>query len=241
MVNQFSRTEMLIGKDAVKRLNEAQVVICGIGGVGSYVMEALARVGVGELTLVDFDKVSLTNINRQLIALHSTIGKSKVDVAKDRVLDINPNAKVNCCNMQLSDEESIFLDENVDYVVDAIDSVEAKIALILNAKAKNVPIISCMGTGNKLDPTKLEISDIYKTSVCPLARAVRKRLREEKVLDLNVLYSKEEPIKCVEKVLEKSSKPYVPGSISFVPSVAGLLIARRVIEDLINPNFKDNK
>lgn len=234
MINQFSRTEMLIGKAAVKRLNEAHVVVCGIGGVGSYVVEALARAGVGELTLVDFDEVSLTNINRQLIALHSTIGKPKVDVAKNRILDINPNAKVNCCKMHLSGEESIIFNENVDYVIDAIDCVEAKVALILNAKAKNVPVISCMGTGNKLDPTKLEISDIYKTSVCPLARAVRKRLREEKVSDLKVLYSKEEPIKCVEEVLEKVSKPYVPGSISFVPSVAGLLIASEVIKDLIN-------
>lgn len=237
MVNQFLRTEMLIGKDAVKKLNDAHVVVCGIGGVGSYVVEALARAGVGELTLIDFDKVSLTNINRQIIALHSTIGKSKVEVAKNRILDINPNVKINCYDMRLSNEESIPFDENVDYIVDAIDSVDAKISLVLNAKDKNIPIISCMGTGNKLDPTKLEISDISKTSVCPLARVVRKKLREKGVSKLKVLYSKEEPIKPFTDIAEECNaetlKSYVPGSISFVPSVAGLLIAGEVIKDLI--------
>lgn len=238
MANQFSRTEMLIGKDAIKKLSEAHVVVCGIGGVGSYVVEALARAGVGKLTLVDFDKVSLSNINRQIIALHSTIGMSKVEVAKDRVLDINPNVKINIFNTRLSDEESIPFDENVSYVVDAIDSVEAKISLVVNAKEKQIPIISCMGTGNKLDPTRLEISDISKTSVCPLARVVRKKLREKGITKLKVLYSKEEPIKCQKEVISEYqseiSKSYVPGSISFVPSVAGLIIAGEVIRDLIS-------
>lgn len=237
MVNQFSRTEMLIGKESIKKLSEAHVVVCGIGGVGSYVVEALARAGVGELTLVDFDKVSLTNINRQLIALHSTIGMSKVEVAKNRVLDINPNVKVNIFNTRLSSEERIPFDENVSYIVDAIDSVDAKISLVINAKEKQIPIISCMGTGNKLDPTKLEISDISKTSVCPLARVVRKKLKEKGITKLKVLYSKEEPIKCKEEIMSECqteiSKSYVPGSISFVPSVAGLIIAGEVIKDLI--------
>lgn len=237
MINQFLRTEMLIGKDAVKKLNDAHVVVCGIGGVGSYVVEALARAGVGELTLIDFDEVSLTNINRQLIALHSTIGKPKVEVARNRILDINPNVKVNCYNMRLGNEESVPFAESVDYIVDAIDSVDAKISLVLNAKDKNIPIISCMGTGNKLDPTKLEISDISKTSVCPLARVVRKKLREKGISKLKVLYSKEEPIKpfsdITEECMDEATKSYVPGSISFVPSVAGLLIASEVIKDLI--------
>lgn len=237
MVNQFSRTEMLIGKDAIKKLSEAHVVVCGIGGVGSYVVEALARAGVGELTLVDFDKVSLTNINRQLIALHSTIGKSKVEVAKERILDINPNIKINIFNTRLTREESIPFSENVSYVIDAIDSVDAKISLIINAKEKQIPIISCMGTGNKLDPTRLEISDISKTSVCPLARVVRKKLREKGITKLKVLYSREEPIKPFVDIVEErngeTSKSYVPASISFVPSVAGLIIAGEVIKDLI--------
>lgn len=241
MVNQFSRTEMLIGKNAIKKLREAHVAVCGIGGVGSYVVEALARAGIGELTLVDFDEVSLTNINRQLIALHSTIGKSKVEVARDRVLDINPNIKINIFNTRLGGEEGILFNENVSYVVDAIDSVEAKISLVVNARDKQIPIISCMGTGNKLDPTKLEISDISKTSVCPLARVVRKKLREKGITKLKVLYSKEEPVKCDEEVMKEcqleTSKSYVPGSISFVPSVAGLLIASEVVKDLINNWF----
>lgn len=237
MLNQFTRTEMLIGKDAIKKLSEAHVVVCGIGGVGSYVVEALARAGVGELTLVDFDEVSLTNINRQLIALHSTIGKPKVEVARERILDINPNAKINIRKIRLNGEDNIVFDKNVSYIVDAIDSVDAKINLIVMATQNEIPIISCMGTGNKLEPTKLEISDISKTSVCPLARVVRKKLRNKGITKLKVLYSKEEPIKCDEEVMKEcqleTSKSYVPGSISFVPSVAGLLIASEVIKDLI--------
>lgn len=237
MLNQFTRTEMLIGKDAIKKLSEAHVVVCGIGGVGSYVVEALARAGVGELTLVDFDEVSLTNINRQLIALHSTIGKPKVEVARERILDINPNAKINIQKIRLNGEDSIVFDKNVSYIVDAIDSVDAKINLIVMATQNKIPIISCMGTGNKLEPSKLEISDISKTSVCPLARVVRKKLRDKGITKLKVLYSKEEPIKCDEEVMKEcqleTSKSYVPGSISFVPSVAGLLIASEVIKNLI--------
>lgn len=237
MLNQFTRTEMLIGKYSIKKLSEAHVVVCGIGGVGSYVVEALARAGVGELTLVDFDEVSLTNINRQLIALHSTIGKPKVEVAGERILDINPNAKINIRKIRLNGEDNIVFDKNVSYIVDAIDSVDAKINLIVMATQNEIPIISCMGTGNKLEPTKLEISDISKTSVCPLARVVRKKLRNNGITKLKVLYSKEEPIKCDEEVMKEcqleTSKSYVPGSISFVPSVAGLLIASEVIKDLI--------
>ncbi len=237
MLNQFTRTEMLIGKDAIKKLSEAHVVVCGIGGVGSYVVEALARAGVGELTLVDFDEVSLTNINRQLIALHSTIGKPKVEVARERIVDINPNAKINIQKIRLNGEDSIVFDKNVSYIVDAIDSVDAKINLIVMATQNKIPIISCMGTGNKLEPSKLEISDISKTSVCPLARVVRKKLRDKGITKLKVLYSKEEPIKCDEEVMKEcqleTSKSYVPGSISFVPSVAGLLIASEVIKNLI--------
>lgn len=237
MLNQFTRTEMLIGKYSIKKLSEAHVVVCGIGGVGSYVVEALARAGVGELTLVDFDEVSLTNINRQLIALHSTIGKPKVEVARERILDINPNAKINIRKIRLNGEDNIVFDKNVSYIVDAIDSVDAKINLIVMATQNEIPIISCMGTGNKLEPTKLEISDISKTSVCPLARVVRKKLRNNGITKLKVLYSKEEPIKCDEEVMKEcqleTSKSYVPGSISFVPSVAGLLIASEVIKDLI--------
>ncbi|MBQ7763728.1 tRNA threonylcarbamoyladenosine dehydratase [bacterium] len=226
MNKQFSRTELLIGNDAIKKLANTKIAIFGIGGVGSYVVEALARVGVGSFVLIDNDIVNPTNINRQIIALHSTVGEFKVDVEKKRILDITPNAKVECINKFFSKENSNEFDFTVyDYVVDAIDSVASKIELILKSQEANTPIISSMGTGNKLNPTLFEISDIYKTSVCPLARVMRTELKKRGVKKLKVLYSKETPI--------KQDGQRTPASISFVPSVAGLIIAGEVIKDII--------
>lgn len=225
MEEQFSRTELLIGKDGVEKLKKSKVAIFGLGGVGSYVVEALARVGVGNFILVDNDIISETNINRQIIATYKTIGKPKIQIEKERILEINPNAKVEIFKEFFMPESPDFFDENVSYIVDAIDTITAKIELVVRAKKMNKPIISCMGTGNKLDPTKFEITDIYKTSVCPLAKVMRKELKNRKIDNLKVLYSKEEPIKLNNK--------QVPGSISFVPSVAGLIIAGEVIKDII--------
>ena len=236
MLNQFSRTELLIGKDNLKKLNEAKVAIFGIGGVGSYVTEALARAGIGNFVLVDNDTVSLTNINRQIVALHTTLGMPKVEVAKSRILDINPNAKVEIFKEFFLPETKGIIDETCDYIVDAIDTVTAKIELVMRANNLNVPIISSMGTGNKLDPTKLEVADIYKTSVCPLAKVMRKELKSRGIKKLKVVYSKEDVVKCDEKVMKEctteTSKSRVPGSISFVPSVAGLIIASEVVKDI---------
>ena len=225
MEEQFSRTELLIGKDGVEKLKKSKVAIFGLGGVGSYVVEALARVGVGNFILVDNDIISETNINRQIIATYKTIGKPKIQIEKERILEINPNAKVEIFKEFFMPESPDFFDKNVSYIVDAIDTITAKIELVVRAKKMNKPIISCMGTGNKLDPTKFEITDIYKTSVCPLAKVMRKELKNRKIDSLKVLYSKEEPIKLNNK--------QVPGSISFVPSVAGLIIAGEVIKDII--------
>lgn len=226
MKEQFLRTEMLIGTDAIDKLANAKVAIFGIGGVGSYVAEALARAGVGSFDLIDNDIVNITNINRQIIALHSTIGKLKVEAEKERIFDINPNAKINCINTFFSKENSNNFDfRGYDYVVDAIDSVASKIELVLKAQEVSTPIISSMGTGNKLNPTLFEISDIYKTSVCPLARVMRTELKKRDIKKLKVLYSKEPPI--------KQEGQRVPASISFVPSVAGLIIAGEVIKDII--------
>ena len=225
MEEQFSRTELLIGKDGVEKLKKSKVAIFGLGGVGSYVVEALARAGVGNFILVDNDIISETNINRQIIATYKTIGKPKIQIEKERILEINPNAKVKIFKEFFMPESPDFIDENVSYIVDAIDTITAKIELVVRAKKMNKPIISCMGTGNKLDPTKFEITDIYKTSVCPLAKVMRKELKNRKIDNLKVLYSKEEPIKLNNK--------QVPGSISFVPSVAGLIIAGEVIKDII--------
>ena len=243
MLNQFSRTELIIGKKGVQRLHESKVAIFGIGGVGSYVVEALARAGVENFILVDNDNVSLTNINRQLIATHETIGKSKVDVAKERVLLINPNAKVKIYNVfYMPDKEECeeIIDNTVNYVIDAVDTVTAKLAIISKAKELNIPVISSMGTGNKLDPTKFEVTDINKTSVCPLAKVIRKELKIRGIKGVKVVYSKENPVNIKDNVDEddvvetkgNGSNP-VPGSISFVPSVAGLIIAGEVIKDLI--------
>lgn len=226
MENQFTRTEMLIGSDAAEKLKQAHVAVFGIGGVGSYVVEALARAGVGNLDLIDNDDVNLTNINRQIIALHSTVGKSKVEVAKARVLDINPEVNVKTYKTFFTQETSQEFDfSKYDYVVDAIDSVTGKIELVLKAQEANVPIISCMGTGNKLHPEKFEIADIYKTSVCPLAKVMRTELKKRGVKKLKVLFSTETPI--------KQEGQRIPASISFVPSIAGLMIAGEVVRELI--------
>ena len=226
MDNQFTRTEMLIGEEAVKALFQKRVAVFGLGGVGSYVVEALARVGIGSLDLIDNDDINITNINRQIIALHSTIGKSKVEVARQRILDINPRVNIKFYKKFFSPETSKEFDfSQYDYVVDAIDSVTGKIELVLKSQEANVPIISCLGTGNKLDPTKFEVSDIYKTSVCPLAKVMRTELKKRAVKKLKVLYSKETPI--------KKDGQRIPASISFVPPVAGLVIASEVVRDLV--------
>ena len=205
MLNQFSRTEMLIGEEGINRLNDSKVAIFGIGGVGSYVAEALARCGVGKFILVDNDKVTITNINRQIIATTKTIGQYKVDLMKQRILDINPEAKIETYKtFYMPDCNEEILDSSVSYVVDAIDTVTAKIFLIEEATRLNIPVISSMGTGNKLDPSKFEITDIYKTSVCPLAKVMRKELRQRNIKKLNVLYSKEEPVKPRKESEEKT-------------------------------------
>ena len=239
MENQFSRTELIIGKEKQEILKNAKVAVFGIGGVGSYVVEGLVRAGIGNFVLVDNDVVSVSNINRQLIATHTSIGKAKVEVTKERILEINPNAKVDIYQEFFLPETEGIIDETIDYIVDAIDTVTGKIELIMRAEKLNIPIISSMGTGNKLDPTRFEITDIYKTSVCPLAKVMRKELKQRGIKKLKVLYSKEEPIKVNanqeenKNELEKRTK-IVPGSMSFVPSVAGLIISGEVIKDLIN-------
>lgn len=240
MLNQFSRTELLIGKEGIAKLNKAKVAIFGIGGVGSFVVEGLARTGVEKFVLVDHDKISLTNINRQIHANHNTIGKYKVDVMKERILEINPSAQIDTFKeFYMPDTHSNILDKSIDYIVDCVDTITAKIELVVNANKLNIPIISSMGTGNKLDPTQFEITDIYKTSVCPLAKVMRKELKSKEIQHLKVLYSKEIPIKpyedieCDDSIENKTSKK-IPGSISFVPSVAGLIIASEVVKDIIN-------
>lgn len=247
MSNQFSRTELLIGNDGIKKLNNAKVAVFGIGGVGSFVVEGLARAGIGNFILIDHDKISLTNLNRQIHATHKTIGEYKVDEMKKRILEINPNAKVETFKeFYLPECKVKILDETLSYVVDSIDTVTAKIELVVNCKKLNIPIISAMGTGNKLDPTKFEITDIYKTDICPLAKVMRKELRKRGIDSLKVIYSKEEPLKpesslqdeCIAEISNeelKNGKPkkQVPGSISFVPTVAGLIIAGEVIKDII--------
>jgi len=232
MSNQFSRTELLIGKEGLEKLKNSKVAIFGIGGVGSYVVEGLARAGIGNFILVDNDDVCLSNLNRQIIATHKTIGKPKVEVAKERILEINPKANVEIYQEFFMPDTKELLDDSVSYIVDAIDTVTAKIELVLRAYKFNIPIISSMGTGNKLDPTRFEITDIYKTTVCPLAKVMRKELKLRGIKKLKVLYSKEEPIKIKEN-LEENSNKRTPASISFVPSVAGLIIAGEVVKDII--------
>lgn len=231
------RTEMLIGKAAVQKLEKAKVAVFGIGGVGSFVVEGLTRAGVGNLVLIDPDDISVTNLNRQIHATHRTIGESKVEVMRQRILDINPDANVEIYKgNEFEDGEESIINSSFSYIVDAVDTVTTKIKLIEKAKKENVSIISCMGTGNKLEPSKFEITDIYKTTVCPLSKVMRKELRKRNIQDLKVLYSKEEPIK-VDTNIEESNldrKKSVPGSISFVPSVAGLMIAGEVIKDILS-------
>jgi tRNA A37 threonylcarbamoyladenosine dehydratase len=249
MLNQFSRTELLIGKEGIEKLQNAKVAIFGIGGVGSFVVEGLVRAGIGNFILVDDDKICLTNLNRQVIATRKTVGQPKVEVAKERILEINPNANVEIYQEFFMPDSKEFLDNTIDYIVDAVDTVTAKIELVVRANKLNIPIISCMGTGNKLDPTRFEVTDIYKTSICPLAKVMRKELKNRGINKLKVVYSKEEPIK-PDETLECSCKTgcicppgtvrkctarnQVPGSISFVPSVAGLIIAGEVIKDICN-------
>ncbi len=239
--NQFERTELLLGGDALSLLNSARVAVFGIGGVGGFTAEALARSGVGTIDLIDSDKVALTNINRQIIANHKTVGSYKVDVMKERIHEINPKATVNVYKcFYNADLASEFDFSEYDYIVDAIDTVSSKLEMICRAKDKNVQIISCMGAGNKVDPTKFEVADIYHTSVCPLAKVMRRELRARGVTDLKVVYSKEAIIKpdLSGKPIEMNGKRQVVGSVSFVPSVAGLVIAGQVIKDIIG--YKTN-
>lgn len=249
MLNQFSRTELLIGKENMERLKNARVAVFGIGGVGGYTVEALARSGVGTLDLIDDDKVCLTNINRQIIATRSTVGKYKVEVAKDRIMDINPEAKVNIYKtFYMPDTAEQFDFHDYDYVVDAIDTVTGKIQLVQQAKEAGVPIISSMGAGNKMDPTAFEVADIYKTSVCPLAKVMRRELKKRGIDSLKVVYSREKAITPIDDMAISCKKNcicppgttrkctqrrQVPGSNAFVPSVVGLIIAGEVVKDII--------
>ena len=248
MLNQFSRTELLFGKEAMEKLEGSRVAVFGIGGVGGYAVEALARSGVGELDLIDDDKVCLTNINRQIIATRSTVGKYKVDVAEQRVKDINPNIKVNTYKcFYMPDTADQFDFTQYDYVIDAIDTVTGKLELIKCADAVNVPIISSMGAGNKLDPTAFKVADIYSTSVCPLAKVMRRELRKLGIKKLKVVYSEEMPIRPIEDMAiscrqhcicppgtarKCTARRDIPGSTAFVPSVVGLIVAGEVIKDL---------
>lgn len=225
METQFARNELLIGKEKQELLKKKKVAIFGLGGVGSYVLEGLARAGIGEFVLIDSDTISLSNLNRQLLATMKTIGRKKVEVAGQRVQEINKEARVKLYDtFYLPNHTENILDKSIDYVVDAVDTVTAKILIIQEAKQLNIPVISSMGTGNKLDPTKFEVADISKTSVCPLAKVMRKELKKRNIENIKVVFSKEEPIKQIEET--------VPGSISFVPSVAGFILAGEVIKDL---------
>ncbi len=231
MNEQHSRTEMLLGEEGVSRLRSAKVAVFGVGGVGGYAVEALARAGVGHIELIDSDEVSISNINRQIIATHNTVGMYKTEAMRERIFSINPEAKVVCHNL-FFDEKSkdVFDFSSYDYVIDAIDSLSAKIELIASAHQCGTKIISAMGAGNKLDPTRFEVSDIAKTTVCPLARAVRIALRKRGINHLKVVYSKEDP--AVPPEVSDGKKIRVPGSVSFVPSVMGLIIAGEVIKDI---------
>ena len=235
MANEFSRTELLIGEEGLHRLRRSTVMVLGVGGVGSHCIEALARSGAGRLILVDNDTVSLTNINRQSIAYHSTIGQYKTQVMKERIRDICPQTEVVTHEMfVLPENMDTLFEERPDYIVDAIDTVTAKLALVERAKADEIPIISCMGTGNKLHAEMFEITDISKTSVCPLCKVMRKELKARGIYHLKVLYSKEKPVDTSgrDSGEEKGQRRSIPGSVSFVPPVAGLLIAGEVIRDI---------
>lgn len=249
MLNQFSRSELLLGENSMKRLSEAKVAIFGIGGVGGYVAEALARTGVGSFVLIDDDKVCLTNINRQIIATTKTVGRDKVEVMRERILDINPKATVEtrkCFYLPENAHEFDFCDYS--YVVDAVDTVTAKLEIIMRAKESQVPVISCMGAGNKLDPTKFEVSDIYQTTMCPLAKVMRHECKKRGIKKLKVVYSTEKPTRPIEDMSNScrtncvcppgaehkcTERRDIPGSVAFVPSVAGLILASEVVKDLI--------
>ena len=237
-MDAFSRTRLLLGNDAMEKLKNARVAVFGLGGVGGYVVEALARSGVGALDLVDHDTISLTNINRQLLATRQTVGMDKAEAAKERVLSIDPEIKVNAIKQFYGPDTAAEFDfSQYDYVVDAIDTVTGKLALVTAAQAAGTPIISSMGTGNKLDPTKFQIADISKTSVCPLARIMRKECAKRGIKHLKVLFSTEDPIPSDPAAISMEELPEgrraLPGSVAFVPSVAGLIIAGEVIKDLI--------
>ena len=239
MTDRFSRTELLLGEGAMARLAAARVAVFGVGGVGGYAVEALARSGVGALDLIDNDTVCLSNLNRQIIALESTVGQYKVDAARARVLDINPDCTVRAYRTFYSPETQAEFDfSEYGYVVDAIDTVTGKIALVLQAQAAGVPIISSMGAGNKLDPTAFRVADIHKTSVCPLARVMRRELKKRGVKHLKVVYSTEPAITPMEEAPEPGCRR-APGSTAFVPSVAGLIIAGEVVKDLIGYNDRE--
>ena len=248
MLTQFSRTELLLGKEAMDKLKNSRVAVFGIGGVGGYVCEALVRSGVGAFDLIDDDKVCLTNLNRQIIATRKTVGKYKVDVMKERMLEINPdvNVRIHKCFFLPENADEFPFDE-YDYVVDAVDTVTAKIELVMKSQAMNVPIISSMGAGNKLDPTAFQVADIYKTSVCPLAKVMRRELKKRGIKKLKVVYSQEKPIRPIEDMSiscrthcicppgaahKCTERRDIPGSTAFVPSVVGLIIAGEVIKDL---------
>ena len=229
MLEQFSRTELIFGKEAMEKLRRSRVAVFGIGGVGGYAVEALARSGVGTLDLIDNDKICLTNLNRQIFAVHSTVGQYKVDVAKERICDICPDIKVNTHKcFFMPDTANDFDFTEYDYVIDAIDTVTGKLEIIKCAKTAKVPVISAMGAGNKQDPTAFKVVDIYETKVCPLARVMRQELRKAGIKDVKVVYSEEKPVRQIENVEFKN----IPGSNAFVPSVAGLIIAGEVIKDL---------
>lgn len=249
MLTQFSRTELLLGKEAMEKLKNAKVAVFGIGGVGGYVCEALVRSGVGAFDLIDDDKVCLTNLNRQIIATRKTVGKYKTDVMKDRILEINPDARVEvhkCFFLPENADEFPF--EEYDYIVDAVDTVTAKISLVMKAQEMNVPIISSMGAGNKLDASQFRVADIYKTKVCPLAKVMRRELKKRGVKKLKVVYSEEQPTRPVEDMAiscrtncicppgaahKCTERRDIPGSVAFVPSVAGLIVAGEVVKDLV--------
>lgn len=248
MLNQFSRTQLLLGEEAMDRLKRSRIAVFGVGGVGGYVCEALVRSGVGAFDLIDDDKVCLTNLNRQIIATRKTVGQYKVDVMKNRMLEINPDVDVRLYKcFFLPENAADFPFEEYDYIVDAVDTVTAKIELVMRAKASNVPIISAMGAGNKLDPGRFKIADIYDTSVCPLARVMRRELKKRNVRSLKVVYSDEQPIRPIEDMSiscrthcicppgaehKCTERRDIPGSTAFVPAVAGLMIAGEIVKDL---------
>ena len=233
MDEKFSRTEMLIGNDGMEKLKDSKVAVFGIGGVGSFVCEGLARSGIGNFVLIDYDKIDKSNINRQLIATTNTIGRYKADLMKERILEINPDANVEVHReFYMADSKTGIITDDLSYAVDCVDTIMAKIAIICKCDAMDVPVISSMGTGNKLDPTMFEVADIFETSVCPLARIMKKDLKKRNIEKLKVVYSTEHPINTNDHPINKDRKYKVKGSVSFVPSVAGLIIAGEVIKDI---------